>query len=298
MAKLKKGKPLTELVKGSLNYTMAAIRSQFYRQHPDTYDEYYYVVEIFEGYIIVEGSALAVDEFYRVTYQQENGRYVFADRDDWEIVELSYQTQTMTERLHESKGERIVEIYESGIKLAEAQPGQPRRIYGTGAFADVVNGNSRRYPLHVLVEATKEARTHLHENLSKGRASLLGEEDHPSSKRQSPRLTETITVWESIGFDYGRSCISLDGRMIENSRGKDAIVTMDAGVLPGLSLRGYGESIFITMRSAPARERCATSRASARFRAGSKRESELAARRSRFRPERGSRPLPTEQCHG
>jgi hypothetical protein len=74
---------------------------------------------------------------------------------------------------------------------------------------------------------------------------LLGEEDHPSSKRQSPRLTETITVWESIGFDYGRSCISLDGRMIENSRGKDAIVTMDAGVLPGLSLRGYGESIFI-----------------------------------------------------
>lgn len=247
MAKIiERGQPIAELVKGSLNYTMAQVRRDFYRQHrPNDDDDYFYIMEIFADHVVVESEKLATDEFYRVSYERVEGKYVFADRADWEIVELAYQPQTVTERLQGKKGQKFIEVFESTVRLSEARPNQPRRLYADGAFADVVNGNGRRYPQHVLIEAVKEALTHLHESLSQGRGLLLGEEEHPSDKRQPAKLTETIVVWEGIEYERKRKAVLLDGRLIENTKGKDAIVTMEAGVLPGISLRGYGESMMV-----------------------------------------------------
>ena len=238
-----RGKPLDEATtKGSLEYKSRMIRSAFYRQHTDTDLEWFIVEEIFEDHVIIFSSALPHDEFYFVPYTQESSRYAFAARDEWEIVELTYQPAGVLERLRDRSGQRIKEVSRATAYLSEAVAGKPRRIFADVADADTVNGNNRRYSTAVLVEAVHEAKQHLHESLSQGRAILLGEEVHPADKSQSPRLTETITVWEDIWFDYQSSQVKVSGRMVENSRGRDVIVTMDAGVFPGVSLRGYGES--------------------------------------------------------
>lgn len=245
--KKERGQPLEEVTKGSLEYTVRQIRQAFYRQHPDTEREYYWVEEIFADHIIVNSEALKSDEYYFVTYSRANGEYVFAERSEWQVVELTYQPQSLQERLREHQGRRMVEVNINGVQMAEAQSGQPRVILGEGAFADQVNGNGRRYRTAVLAEAVAEARQHLLESLGQGRAILLGEDMHPSSKRQSPRLTETIVAWQDVWFDFKEKVVRLKGNMIENSMGRDAIVTMDAGVLPGISLRGYGESEIIEL---------------------------------------------------
>jgi hypothetical protein len=243
--KVDRGRPLNEATtKGSLDYLSRSIRSAFYRQHHDTDSEWFMVEEIFDDHVIVNSDALPHDEFYLVTYAQNGSHFVFANREEWEVVELTYQPAGVLEQLRERKGERIKDSGSSAY-LGEAVADKPRRIFADVATADVVNGNSRRYPLAVLVEAVHEAKSHLHESFSQGRAILLGEEDHPADKKQSPRLTETITVWDDIWFDYETNQVKTSGRMIANSHGRDAIVTMDAGVLPGVSLRGYGESKFI-----------------------------------------------------
>jgi hypothetical protein len=240
-----RGNALSEATtKGSVEYTMRAIRSDFYRQYPDTMDDEWYIVEeTFADHVIVYSNKLSHDEFYFVTYSQaDDGRYLFAAKADWEVVELTYQSSGVLERLRERSGQKLKETSISSAYLGEAVEGKPRRIFADVATADIVNGNNRRYPLAVLVEAVHEAKTHLNESFSQGRAILLGEEEHPNDKRQSPRLTETIIVWDDIWFEYKENQVKVSGRIVENIRGKDAIVTMAAGVLPGVSLRGYGES--------------------------------------------------------
>ncbi len=245
MKKIKRGSPIQELVKGSSEYTMRMIRRAFYSQHPDTRDEYFWVVETFDDHIIVNSDQLNVDEFYLVTYATVDGEFVFAARDEWQTVELAYQPISIEERLRESKGSRITVVSERRARLSEAKDGQPRTLFVNVAEADEINLNSRRYSQEVLIEAAAEARQHLHESFSQGRASIVGEEDHPPDKRQRPRLTETIVVWKDIWFDHDSGWVKAEGEMIENSHGRDAIVTMDAGVMPGVSLRGFGESEFI-----------------------------------------------------
>lgn len=247
--KLDRGKPLEELTKGSMNYTMRVIRDAFYKTFPDHHYEYFYIEEIFADHLIVCGEKLPSDEFYFVSYsrdaESESG-YVFAPRSEWVVVELTYQPKGIEERLRESKGRKFNEVFNTAVTLSEAEAGsKTRTLYADGATADVVNGNRRRYREAVLREAVAEARKHLRESLSQGRAILLGEEDHPSDKGQTPKLTETIIKWVDLYLDAKKKVIKLKGEMIENIKGKDAIVTMEAGVLPGVSLRGYGESEWI-----------------------------------------------------
>lgn len=265
--KIDRGNPVTELVKGSLNYTMHAIRRAFYRQF-DPYDEDIWVDEIFDGYVIVSSMGLEVDEYYLVTYTREDGEYQFAPRDEWEVVELTYQPKSTdgdgdvseaetdtdesgaeTQEAHaasdERRRQRFVERFDHAARLDEAKQDKPRVIKARLAQADVVNENDRRYPRAVLREAVQEARNHLHESLSQGRAILLGESEHPADKRQRPRFLETIVVWQDIWFDENDGWVRGEGTVVETSIGKDAIVLMDAGVLPGVSLRGWGESKIV-----------------------------------------------------
>jgi len=250
--KIGKGKALEELVKGSMDYTMSLIREAFRAQFP--YEENrssYYVNEIFSDHVIVsswENSELKTDEYFKVTYSQNGDVYTFAARDAWEIVELTYQPQTtisnqqaVVSESKKRKGARFEERVQASLKLEEAVDGKPRRIKIEGAItAGVVNGNKRRYPAHVVEAAVAELRNHLNESAGQGRAvQILGEAEHPSDKGGRPNLLETVTKWENVSFDGQR--VDVVGRILETSKGKDILTLMEGGVMPGVSLRGYGD---------------------------------------------------------
>jgi len=242
-----RGEPIDEAVtKGSITYYLRDLSNAFYRAFPDSEKEYFYISEVFSDHLIVYSDKLRRDEFYFVTYRQENGQFVFAPRDQWEVVELTYQPRTLQERLRQQEGQRLSETVPSGAWLGEAAASGPRTIHVDWAVAGAVNGNGRRYPLAVLREAVLEARTHLHESMSQGRAVVLGEAEHPAQKERNgvpSKFTETIVTWQDLWMENGVA--KAKGYVIENTEGKDAIVTMEAGVLPGVSLRGFGEGKIV-----------------------------------------------------
>ena len=92
MKQIPKGRPLTELVKGSAEYTATllhkAFRSQF--RSEDAYWNWY-IIETFADHVIVYDSQLPPDEYWKVSYAASGGSYAFAARDAWELVELAYQ---------------------------------------------------------------------------------------------------------------------------------------------------------------------------------------------------------------
>ena len=262
--KIKKGKPLEELVKGSLDYTMQLIRDAFRKQFPSDGMGGFYINEIFSDHVIVSDwsspSVLKTDEYWKVTYSQSGQddpapTYTFSPRDEWEVVELAYQPQTPVSSEQSSvvseqkkaeggkrkKGTRIEERIEAVAVLEEAQEGKPRRIRIDGAMtADVVNGNKRRYPSAVLKSAVEELSGHLHESAGQGRAiQVLGEAEHPSDKGGRPNLLETVTKWDEVSFNGEH--VNLVGSVVETSKGKDILTLMESGVMPGVSMRGYGE---------------------------------------------------------
>jgi hypothetical protein len=251
--KIGKGKLITELVKGSMDYTMNLIQNAFHTQFPyQDGGENYSVNEIFSDHVIVsswENTELKTDEYFKVTYSKSGDAYTFATRDQWEIVELTYQPQTTPSQIGEKtlkkKGKRFEERVDARLSLQEAEAGKPRRIKINGAItANVVNGNKRRYPVQVLSAAVEELRGHLNESAGQGRAvQILGEAEHPSDKGGRPNLLETVTKWEEVSFDGQR--VDVVGRILETSRGKDILTLMEGGVLPGVSLRGYGEGQFV-----------------------------------------------------
>lgn len=241
--KIGKGKLITELVKGSMDYTIQMLRDAFWKQFPDASGNCY-IAEIFADYVIVSGYGelwtLKADEYYRVPYTTNGDSYLFAERSAWEIVELTYKPQSvMTES--KKKGKRFEERVDASITLEEAEEGKGRRIKIEGAMtAGVVNGNKRRYPVHVIEAAVAELRSHLNESAGQGRAvQVLGEAEHPSDKGGRPNLLETVTKWEDVSFDGQR--VDVVGRILETSKGKDILTLMEGGVMPGVSLRGYGE---------------------------------------------------------
>src|SRR2546430_119983 len=97
--RIPKGKPLTELVKGSMTYTVERLRTTFRTQFRDE-DMYWrwYIVDVFADYVVVMDDLLPPDEFYQVPYQAVGETFVFAERDDWQVVELTYRLQAADER--------------------------------------------------------------------------------------------------------------------------------------------------------------------------------------------------------
>ncbi len=244
--KIGRGKPLEELVKGSMDYTMQLIRDAFRSQFPDQENGVgFWIAETFNDHVIVRAwgsNELKEDEYWRVSYSREKETFTFADRADWEVVELTYQPQTATvSEGKKRKGKRFEERVDAQVSLEEAQEGKPRRIKIEGAItAGVVNGNGRRYPADVVRSAVEELRSHLNESAGQGRAvQILGEAEHPSDKGGRPNLLETVTKWDEIAFDGAR--VDIAGRILETSKGKDILTLMEGGVMPGVSLRGYGE---------------------------------------------------------
>jgi hypothetical protein len=125
-------------------------------------------------------------------------------------------------------------------QTGEAAAG-PRRIRGVGAVADTVNQNSRLYPADVLREAVRMAQAKLTRSLSQG--NILGEADHPP---YGTRVLETVVKWEAIAFNETTRAVEVEGAIIPTDAGRNVLTLMEAGVFPGLSLRGYGESQYDT----------------------------------------------------
>lgn len=250
MRKVERGQPLNEQ-KGSLEYTMMRIRQDFRAQFPSRDDWWPWVREIFTDHVIVESDDLRSEEFYYVTYQRVGDTYVFAPREQWEVVELAYIPQTIDKPLQESATrQKWVETIPAAVHLLaedQANPDGPWRIEGVGVTADVVNANGRRYPGPVLEAALRRLRSHLTESAGQGRlkieaASVLtGEADHPASKgNRHPLLLETVINWTGVGFDGGHARLS--GKLLGTSNGRDVRAMMEGGVIPGISQRAYGES--------------------------------------------------------
>ena len=136
-------------------------------------------------------------------------------------------------------------IERAGVaQLLESEAGVPRRIRAVGITANVVNGNGRRYPTHVLDAAVQDLRTHLHESAGQGRAMLLlGEAEHPSDKGGHPNLLETVVRWDQVAFDGAQ--VILEGTVLETSKGRDILALLEGGVTPDVSQRGYGTSVIV-----------------------------------------------------
>lgn len=258
--KIKKGKVLEELVKGSLDYTMQLIREAFRKQFPNDGGMGFYVNEIFADHVIISdwssSNTLKTDEYWKVTFSKDGDSYVFAARDQWEVVELAYKPQSAVsdqpsaigegKNNGRKKGKRFEETIANAIQLTESEEEEksngPWRIKATGITADIINGNGRRYPAKVLEAAVKELNGHLHESAAQGRMlSLTGESDHPADKgNRRPLLKETVFNWDKVEFD-GKQ-ILLEGNLLGTSNGKDIHAQMRGGVIPGISQRGYGAS--------------------------------------------------------
>lgn len=285
--KIKKGKALEELVKGSLDYTMNLIRDAFRAQFPNDGMMGFHINEIFSDHVIVSDwsspSVLKTDEYWKVTYSKADASsspdgsaqrdYVFAARDEWEVVELAYQPQTpvsseqssvvsegrdtesgrqKAESGRQKKGKRFNETITNTMQFVESSDGEkadgPWRVKATGITADVINGNGRRYPAKVLEAAVKELNGHLHESAAQGRMlSLTGESDHPADKgNRRSLLSEVVFNWEKVDFDGQH--VLVEGNLLGTSKGKDIRAQMLGGVIPGISQRGYGSSKSIKER--------------------------------------------------
>ena len=92
-------RPIDELVKGSWDYAMNAIRMAFDAVfNPNSYERQWHIVETFNDFLVVVDwgarSELMPDEYYKVGYRVTAEGYEFDSRDTWEIIELTYQAQT------------------------------------------------------------------------------------------------------------------------------------------------------------------------------------------------------------
>jgi len=248
--KIGKGKALEELVKGSMDYTMQLIRDAFRKAFP--YAENgpsYYVNETFADHVIVssfDDAELKTDEYFMVSFTRNGDEFTFAARMDWQVVELTYQPQSAPSLAEAKKDKkrstRFDERVDAVVQLEEAtEEGKGRRIKIQGAMtANIINGNGRRYPAHVIESAVAELRSHLNESAGQGRAvQVLGEAEHPSDKGGRPNLLETVVKWQDVTFDGAR--VDVTGSILETSKGKDILTLMEGGVMPGVSLRGYGD---------------------------------------------------------
>jgi len=242
-----RGRPLDEMVKGSLDYEMARVRQAFRAQFPSSDAWWPWIEEIFGDHVIVHDDTLQSDEYWHVPYTREEGQITFAARETWEAVELTYQPQSRIDESNKGPRQRLVErVADSRVRLVESEGGLTGRITAIGLTADTVNGNGRRYPARVVEAAVRELRGHLHESAGQGRLiQVLGEAEHPSDKpTRRPNILETVCVWDDVAFDGAQ--VILEGHIVRTSKGQDILALMEGGVRPDISQRAYGNVKTVT----------------------------------------------------
>ena len=250
--KIERGQPLSEQ-KGSLDYMRWEIGAAWRKQFDPLGDSMEYINETFFDHVIVRSPNLKPEEYYFVPFTKQGNEYVFAERAQWEVVELAYTPQTREQALAaESRAERavlgkrvkIIERRENALLLEEGAAQGSRRVRINEAIvAGVINANGRRYALPVIRAAVDELSAHLRESAGNGRALLLGEAEHPTNNASGRgSLLETVIKWDSVDLNEETGAVSIAGQILETSKGKDILALMEGGVLPGGSLRGWGMS--------------------------------------------------------
>jgi hypothetical protein len=131
------------------------------------------------------------------------------------------------------------------VQLLEAkdEASKTRRIRISELMvADVVNGNKRLYKRDVIEAMVADWQPHLRESRGQGRLMILtGEVEHPSDKgKKRPEFLETVVRWDTLDWDGKR--LNIEGDLILTAKGRDVEILMEAGVNPGGSIRGIGES--------------------------------------------------------
>jgi hypothetical protein len=244
MKKVKKGKPIEETTKGSLEYAIYEVWRAFRQQVSEAWN--YYICETFADHLIVFDYDLPTDEYWLVNYTKSTDGYSFDAREAWELVQLAYEPTRMptADSRTARQAERSFSERTGTLVLTEAADGR-RRVKAIGMTAGVINENMRRYPIPVVAAAVEEARQQLGNLAGRlGRGPLLGEAEHPSDKpTKRANLLETVVVWDSITFDGNQVLPS--GYIVETTKGKDVLTLLEAGVYPGISLRGYGRSTLV-----------------------------------------------------
>lgn len=252
MRKVKKGKPIAESTKGSLEYSIYEVDRAFRAQFG--YNAWSYCIcDTFADHIILRDYELPQDEYWLVTYTQDGDAYTFAAQDTWERVQLAYTPaknpappEAMASMGMMDRAQRTFVESAGPITLVESTSADGvRRVRGIGMTAGTINENMRRYPAPVIADAVARAQQQLGNPAGRiGRGPLMGEAEHPSDRGASRALwLNTVFVWESITLEGNQ--VMLDGRIVPTAQGQDAITLLEHKVLPGLSLRGLGRSVLL-----------------------------------------------------
>lgn len=265
---IEEGQPFEELVKGSLDYGMYKIRKAFYDAFPRCYYsdecEWFECQEIFSDHVIVWSRELPDDEYYMVPFTVEGDDYNFTERDDWEIVELSYRPQTKQESFsqmsEDENGESLVAMFSESAttRIKEENMGNKREnrrkkkkrkntlamVESDALTGDVVNKNRRLYPSYLIQEAVIAASEALKERPNT--PLILGELDHPSSKgNKAGLLSETAIIWDEIEFDSRTGKALMSGSVLDTAAGRDFYAFGKAEVETDTSVRVWGISKIV-----------------------------------------------------
>lgn len=252
MRKIKRGKPIQDATKGSLEYSIYEVDRAFRAQFG--YSAWSYCIcDTFSDHIILRDYELPQDEFWLVSYTQDGDAYTFAAQDTWERVQLDYTPaknpappEAMANMGMMDRAQRTFVESAGPIALVESTSSDGvRRVRGIGMTVGTINENMRRYPAPVIAEAVSRAQQQLSNPAGRiGRGPLMGEAEHPSDRGEARALwLNTVFVWDSIKLEGSQ--VILDGRIVPTSQGQDAITLLEHKVLPGLSLRGLGRSVLL-----------------------------------------------------
>jgi hypothetical protein len=185
----------------------------------------------------------APSRVWEITWQRdEAGAIAFGTPIEVKQV-ISFEP--MAESAKPAAGRKFTETIDGAISLGEAQEGNGgRRIKAVGITADVVNANGRRYPRRVLAAAVAKLNSHLSESNGQGRYIATGEAEHPSDKGTRPSVTETIVRWDAASLD-STGKVLLEGAIIPTAKGKDITAILEAGIMVGVSMRGFGSFVAV-----------------------------------------------------
>lgn len=157
----KKGR--TQELDGSMNDFIERVRGAFVRQFDSSGDDYRWVTDVFEDYVIVRAS----DQHYRVGMQVSEDDITFDPEREWQKVRLSYVTELLErQQIHdvmavwELKGDYPeVPIFDD-VDYDALIEGDDRPVFVTLPIgkANVRSGNGRYYDDEFVRELERQVR--------------------------------------------------------------------------------------------------------------------------------------------
>src|SRR4029079_8448193 len=169
MRRVKKGRPIAESTKGSLEYSIYEVDRAFRQQFG--YQAWSYCIcDTFADHIILRDWDLPQDEYWLVSYTKDGDSYTFVAQAEWERVQLAYTPAKNPAPPEPTDGgemgdstriePRVFSERLGTVRLIEsAGTGRDgrRRVRGTGMTMGVINENGRRYPRPLVEDAVKRA---------------------------------------------------------------------------------------------------------------------------------------------